>query len=172
MPLSCQDGDRAGWHHAIVRFTLLSLGELGGHVGAAGLRPGEPFCSLPAPADASCAYRADQPLTAQNVTRALVELSLAQGTRLFDVTAVGRPQATELLQDQMEAKLVRPLMDALGLAPAGRVHIEAIAALVVGAGFMRHRMEAPGLRPLDAGQLTDLLTPAVQALLDAAPRQA
>ena len=113
-----------------------------------------------------------QPLTAQNVTRALVELSLAQGTRLFDVTTVGRPEATELLRDQMEAKLVRPLMDAFGLAPAGRAHIEAIAALVVGAGFMRHRMEAPGLRPLDAGQLTELLTPAVQALLDTAPRQA
>ena len=59
---------------------------------------------------------------------------------------------------------MRPLMDAFGLAPAGRAHIEAIAALVVGAGFMRHRMEAPGLRPLDAGQLTELLTPAVQAL--------
>jgi AcrR family transcriptional regulator len=113
-----------------------------------------------------------QPLTAQNVTRALVELSLAQGTRLFDVTTVGRPEATELLRDQMETMLVQPLMDAFGLAPAGRVHIEAIAALVVGAGFMRHRMEAPGLRPLDAGQLTELLTPAVQALLDTAPRQA
>ena len=113
-----------------------------------------------------------QPLTAQNVTRALVELSLAQGARLFDVTAVGRPEATELLQDQMETKLVRPLMDAFGLAPAGRVQIEAIAALVVGAGFMRYRMEAPGLRPLDAGQLTELLTPAVQALIDTAPRQA
>ena len=92
------------------------------------------------------------------MTRALVELSLAQGARLFDVTAVGRPEATELLQDQMETKLVRPLMDALGLAPAGRLQIEAIAALVVGAGFIRHRMEAPGLRPLDAGQLTELLT--------------
>ena len=113
-----------------------------------------------------------QPLTTQNVTRALVELSLAQGTRLFDVTTVGRPEATELLRDQMETMLVRPLMDAFGLAPAGRVHIEAIAALVVGAGFMRHQMEAPGLRPLDAGQLTELLTPAVQALLDTAPRQA
>ena len=90
-----------------------------------------------------------QPLTAQNVTRALVELSLAQSTRLFDVTAVGRPEATELLRDQMETMLVWPLMDAFGLAPAGRVHIEAIAALVVGAGFLRHRMEAPGLRPLD-----------------------
>jgi hypothetical protein len=72
----------------------------------------------------------------------------------------------------METKLVRPLMDAFGLAPAGRVHIEAIAALVVGAGFMRHRMEAPGLRALDADHLTELLTPAVQALLDTAPRQA
>ena len=113
-----------------------------------------------------------QPLTAQNVTRALVELSLAQGARLFDVTAVGRAEATELLQDQMETKLVRPLMDAFGLAPAGRVQIEAVAALVVGAGFMRYRMEAPGLRPLDAGQLTELLTPAVQALIDTAPRQA
>jgi AcrR family transcriptional regulator len=113
-----------------------------------------------------------QPLTAQNVTRALVELSLAQGARLFDVSAVGRPEATYLLQDQMETKLVRPLMDAFGLAPAGRVHIEAIAALIVGAGFMRYRMEAPGLRPLDAGQLTELLTPAVEALLDTAPRQA
>jgi len=113
-----------------------------------------------------------QPLTAQNVTRALVELSLAQVTRLFDVTTVGRPEATELLRDQMETMLVRPLMDAFGLAAAGRVHIEAIAALVVGAGFMRHQMEAPGLRPLDAGQLTELLTPAVQALLDTAPRQA
>jgi AcrR family transcriptional regulator len=99
-----------------------------------------------------------QALTARNVTRALIELSLAQGTRLFDVTAVGRPEATELLQDQMEAKLVRPLMDAFGL--------------VVGAGFMRHRMEAPGLRSLDAGQLTELLTQAVQALLATAPRQA
>jgi hypothetical protein len=37
---------------------------------------------------------------------------------------------------------------------------------------MRYRMEAPGLRPLDAGQLTELLTPAVQALIDTAPRQA
>jgi hypothetical protein len=77
-----------------------------------------------------------------------------------------------LFTARMETKLVRPLMDALGLAPAGRVQVEAIAALVVGAGFMRHRMEAPGLRPLDAGQLTELLTPAVQALLDTAPRQA
>ena len=107
------------------------------------------------------------------MTRALVELSLAQGARLFDVTAVGRAEATELLQDQMETKLVRPLMDAFGLAPAGRVQIEAVAALVVGAGFMRYRMEAPGLRPLDAGdQLTELLTPAVQALIDTAPREA
>jgi AcrR family transcriptional regulator len=113
-----------------------------------------------------------QPLTAQSVTRALVELSLAQGARLFDVTAVGRPEATELLQHQLETKLVRPLMDAFGLAPTGRVHIEAIAALVVGAGFLRHRMDAPGLRPLDAAQLTELLTPAVQALLDTAPRPA
>ena len=113
-----------------------------------------------------------QPLTAQNVTRALVELSLAQVTRLFDVTTVGRPEATELLRDQMETMLVRPLMDAFGLAPAGHVNIEAIAALVVGAGFMRHRMETPGLRLLDADQLTELLTPAVQALLDTAPRKA
>ena len=113
-----------------------------------------------------------QPLTAQNVTRALAELSLAQVTRLFDVTTAGRPEATELLRDQMETMLVQPLMDAFGLAPAGRVHMEAIAALVVGAGFMRHRMAAPGLRALDAGQLTELLTPAVQALLDTAPRQA
>jgi AcrR family transcriptional regulator len=113
-----------------------------------------------------------QPLTARGVTRALVELSLAQGARLFDVSAVGRPEAAGLLQGQLEAKLVRPLMDALGLAPAGRVQIEAIAALVVGVGFMRYRLEAPGLLPLDAGQLTELLAPAVQALLDAAPRQA
>ena len=120
----------------------------------------------------SCSRPADQPLTAQNVTRALVELSLAQVTRLFDVTTVGRPEATELLRDQMETMLVRPLMDAFGLAPAGRAQLEAVAALVVGAGFMRHRVEAPGLRPLDAGQLTELLTPAVQALLDTAPRQA
>ena len=112
-----------------------------------------------------------QPLTAQGVTRALVELSLAQGARLFDVSAVGRPEAAGLLQGQLEAKLVRPLMDALGLAPAGRVQIEAIAALIVGAGFMRYRLEAPGLLPLDAGQLTELLAPAVQVLLDAAPRQ-
>jgi hypothetical protein len=90
---------------------------------------------------------------------------------VFDVTAVGGPEATELVQGQLEMKLVRPLMDAFGLAPAGRRHIEAIAALVVGAGFMRHRMEVPGLRALDAGQLTRLLTPAVQALLDTAPRQ-
>jgi AcrR family transcriptional regulator len=122
--------------------------------------------------DLQLAATPGQPLTAQNVTRALAELSLAQGARLFDVSAVGRPEATDLLQAQMETKLVRPLMDAFGLAPAGRVHIEAIAALVVGAGFMRYRMEAPGLRPLDAGQLTELLTPAVQALLDTAPRQA
>jgi AcrR family transcriptional regulator len=112
-----------------------------------------------------------QPLTARNVTRALIELSLAQGTRLFDVSAVGRPEATGLLQNQMEAMLVQPLMDAFGLAPAGRVQIEAIAALVVGTGFMRYRMETPGLRPMNADQLTELLTPAVQALLDSAPRQ-
>ena len=90
-----------------------------------------------------------------------------QDTRRRILAAAGK-----LFTARMETKLVRPLMDALGLAPAGRVQVEAIAALVVGAGFMRHRMEAPGLRPLDAGQLTELLTPAVQALLDTAPRQA
>jgi len=25
MPLSCQDGDRAGWHHTIARFTPVSI---------------------------------------------------------------------------------------------------------------------------------------------------
>ena len=53
-----------------------------------------------------------QPLTAEAVTRALVELSLAQGTRLFDVVAVSGPQASELVRAEMEARLVRPLMDA------------------------------------------------------------
>jgi AcrR family transcriptional regulator len=120
--------------------------------------------------DLQLASAPGQPLTAASLTRALVDLNLAQGARLLDVTAVGRPEATELLRGQLEQELVAPLMAALGLAPAGRAHLEAIAALVVGAGFLRHRMEAPGLLPLDAGQLTELLTPAVQALLDAAPR--
>jgi AcrR family transcriptional regulator len=110
--------------------------------------------------------------TAEAVTRALVELSLAQGTRLFDVVAVGGPQASELVRAELEAKLIRPLMDGLGLAPASRGHIEAVAALMAGVSFLRNRTDAPGLRPLDAGQLTDLLTPAVRALLDAAPRAA
>jgi hypothetical protein len=62
-------------------------------------------------------------------------------------------------------------MDAFGLAPASRGHIEAIAALVVGVGFLRNHVMAPGLDPLDAGQLTELLAPAVQALLDSAPKR-
>ena len=122
--------------------------------------------------DLQLAPEPGQPLTAHSLTRALVELNLAQGARLIDVIAVGGPEAAELLRGQLEAELVAPLMDALGLAPAGRAHLEAIAGLVVGAGFQRHRLGAPGLRQLDAGQLTELLTPAVQALLDAAPRAA
>lgn len=111
-----------------------------------------------------------QPVTAPVLTRALVELSLAQGSRLFDVTAVGGPQASELIRNQMQARLVAPLMDALELAPAGRDNIEAVAALIAGLSFLRH-IETPGLRRLDVGQLTELLTPAVQALLDTAPRR-
>lgn len=111
-----------------------------------------------------------QPLTAQGVTRALVELSLAQGTRLFDVAAVGGPQAGTLIRDQVATQLVQPLMEAFGLAPAGREHVEAIAALVTGVSFLRHGIQTPGLRELNAGQLTELLIPAVQALLDSAPK--
>jgi len=111
-----------------------------------------------------------QPLTAQIVTRAMVELSLAQGTRLFDVATVGGPQANTLIQAQLEKQLVQPLMDAFGLAAAGRTHVEAIAALIAGVGFLRHRVEVPGLRALSADGLTELLVPAVQALLDNAPR--
>lgn len=112
-----------------------------------------------------------QPLTTQDVTRALVELSLAQGTRLFDVTTVGGPRASALIKSQIEKQLVQPIMDAFRLAPAARGHIEAIAALATGVSFLRNRMETPGLHPLHAKELTDLLTLAVQALLDTAPRQ-
>jgi AcrR family transcriptional regulator len=113
-----------------------------------------------------------QPLTAEIVTRALVELSLAQGARLFDVAAVGGPQAAKIIQAQIETQLVRPLIDAFGLAAAGHAHIEAIAALIAGVSFLWHRIEVPSLHQLDARQLTELLSPAVQALLDAAPRAA
>jgi AcrR family transcriptional regulator len=112
---------------------------------------------------------AGQPLTARLLTRALVEISLAQGSRLFDVAAAGGPQASELIRTRLEARVVGPLMEAFGLAPAGRDHLEAIAALAAGVSFLRH-VEAPGLHRLNADQLTELLTPAVQALLDTAPR--
>jgi hypothetical protein len=72
----------------------------------------------------------------------------------------------------METRLIGPLMDAFGLAPAGRSHVEAVAALVAGLSFLRHRIQAPGLEKLSPDELTDLLTPAVQALLDFAPRNA
>lgn len=110
-----------------------------------------------------------RPLTAQILTGALVELSVSQGARLFDVTAVGGSPAP--IQAQIETQLVQPVIDAFGLAQAGRAHIEAIAAIIVGVSFLRHRVGAPGLSPLSAGELTGLLTPAVQALLDAAPRE-
>jgi AcrR family transcriptional regulator len=111
-----------------------------------------------------------RPLTARILTRALVELSIRQGTRVFDVTAVGGPAATRLIRAQTQTQLVQPVTEALGLAPRARAQIEAIAALITGISFLRNRVEAPGLSPLDATQLTDLLTPAVQALLDAAPK--
>lgn len=120
--------------------------------------------------DLQLPHRTGQPLTAHSLTQALVELSLDQGARLFDVTATGSPQATQLMQDQIEAWLIRPIMDEFGFAPEGRSHVEAIAALVVGVSFLRHRINAPGLRPLSATEITELLTPAVQVLLDTAPR--
>jgi hypothetical protein len=46
-------------------------------------------------------------------------------------------------------QLISPIMEVFGLAQAGRAHIEAIAALVVGVSFPRINMEAPGLHPLD-----------------------
>jgi hypothetical protein len=64
------------------------------------------------------------------------------------------------------------VVDAFGLAPAGRGHVEAIAALVAGVSLLRHSVAVPGLRSLDARQLTELLTPAVEALLGSAPRHA
>ncbi len=112
----------------------------------------------------------EQPLTARNLTRALVELSLDQGTRLFDVATTGDPHGPQGIQDQIETQLVRPLMEAFALAPAGRNQIEAVAALVTGSSFLRHRVHTPGLERLSPDELTDLLTPAVQALIDAAPR--
>jgi hypothetical protein len=42
---------------------------------------------------------------------------------------------------------------------------------VAGVSFLRHATRTPGLQSLDASQLTELLTPAVQALLDSAPRR-
>jgi hypothetical protein len=84
-------------------------------------------------------------------------------------------EASKHIQAEVKTHLVQPLMDAFGLAPAGRSQIEAIAALTAGVSFLRHSMrhsiETPGLRSLDAGQLTELLTPAVQALLDSASRR-
>jgi len=111
-----------------------------------------------------------RPLTAEGVTQALIELSFAQGTRLLDVAAIGGAQGSELIQTQLETQLVLPLMDAFGLASAGRDHIEAIAAIVAGVSLLRHRVETRGLRSLNADQLTELLTPAVQVLLDTAPK--
>ena len=110
------------------------------------------------------------PLTARILTRALVELSMAQGARLFDVTSVGGPEVSKLIQAQLSTQLVQPVTDAFGLAPAARAHVEAIAALIIGLSFLRQSIQTPGLRELDADQLTALLTPAVQALLDTAPR--
>lgn len=112
-----------------------------------------------------------EPLTARELTRAMVDVSLDQGTRLFDITAAGGPQASQLIRDEIETQLTRPLIDALGLAPAAQ-YIEAVAALAVGISFLRHRIQTPGLQALDADQLTELLTPAVRALLDTAPRAA
>jgi hypothetical protein len=43
------------------------------------------------------------------------------------VTAVGGPRASELIRAQVEAQLVGPLMDAFGLAAAGRAQVEAYA---------------------------------------------
>ena len=117
-------------------------------------------------------HRPGQPLTARNLTRALIDLSLDQGARLFDVTATGDPHGNRAIRDQIEAQLIQPLMDALGLAPAGRSHIEAVAALAAGLSFLRHRIQVPGLAQLSSDELTDLLTPAVKALLDTAPRAA
>ena len=111
-----------------------------------------------------------EPLTAQNVTRALVgRIEPGPGRPPCSTSPPwsGRGHGTPSGPDGDDAG---PAPYGRGrLAPAGRVHIEAIAALVVGAGFMRYRMEAPGLRPLNARpSCTELLTPAVQALLDTA----
>ena len=121
--------------------------------------------------DLQLAHAPGHPLTAQILTRALVDLSIAQGARLFDVTSVGGPEVGKLLQAQLDTQLVQPVMDAFGLAPAARADVEAIAALIVGLSFLRHRIQTPGLHQLAASQLAALLTPAVQALLDAAPRR-
>lgn len=87
-----------------------------------------------------------------------------------DVTSVGGPEVSKLIQAQLNTQLVQPVTDAFGLAPAARAHVEAIAALIIGLSFLRQSIQTPGLRELDADQLTALLTPAVQALLDTAPR--
>jgi AcrR family transcriptional regulator len=112
-----------------------------------------------------------EPPTAASLTRGLVELSLAQGSSLFDLAEAGGPQAAALIRTRLETGLIEPLMDALGLAPTGRDNLEAVAGLITGLSFLRH-VQAPGLSGLNAGQLTELLTPAVRALLDTAPRRA
>jgi AcrR family transcriptional regulator len=124
----------------------------------------QPDLHLPQPAG--------QQLTVRNLTRALVELSLDQGTRLFDVTTAGGAETSRRIKEQIETQLIGPVMDAFGLAPAARSHIEAIAALAAGLSFLRHRVQAPGLEPLSRDELTDLLTPAVRALLKTAPKNA
>ena len=90
-----------------------------------------------------------QPLTAQNVTRALVELSLAQSTRLFDVTAVGPPEATELLRTRWRRSWSGPLWTPSGWRRRA-AHISRRSPRRRGSRF--HAAPDGGARPAPAGR--------------------
>ncbi len=107
-----------------------------------------------------------RPLTVSSLTRALVGFILKQGTRVFDVAALGGEDADGHIRHQLEELLVKPVLDEFGLQEEeDRARVEVIAALVVGAGFLRQRIRTPSLSALDAEEMTDLLEPLVAGLL-------
>ncbi len=87
MPLSCQDGDRSGWHHTIARFTPVSIaGELVSSTSTPSRFEllGQPVGDLPS-----------QPLLNLEAARAVVDdpgnLAQAQDALAWHITNVSDP---------------------------------------------------------------------------------
>ncbi|MET7842571.1 helix-turn-helix domain-containing protein [Streptomyces sp. NPDC005356] len=102
------------------------------------------------------------------LTRLLVTLADDQLSRLVDLTSLpesGTGEAVERVRDDLDAFVVRPVMNAFAIPEAGRARVEALIGAVIGTVLLRRRLTTRALSVLDQDELVNLLAPMAESLI-------